>query len=404
MTLDTPQADRVDVAQVQPARNGTGVHSPDMLDVARRLAPELSARATEGEALRSMPTDLVARVKQAGLFRLALPHSLGGFELNPSGLVEVVEELSRADDSDRQQHRVLCLARPAVARDMLGGHVDVASTSMFGPYGQAIPEDHASFAVSGRWPFNSGCPHAEWVQVGVMVMDGSSPRMRGPGVPDWQFAFVPAEAAHIEDTWHAMGLRGTGSHHLSLSAASVPREHLAAPLLDPARHDGPLWRLPGFTLATIMTTGFPLGVARRALDEVTALAVRKTRGDGTRTIAHDGHAQAALASAEGGLRAARSFVFETIGDLWATACAGDVLSVDQRGRMLLASTQAMRAAVAAVDVAFHLAGAGAVYDDQPLQRCFRDIHTANQHLLFSTLRDQEWASVRLGLSEATFFL
>jgi alkylation response protein AidB-like acyl-CoA dehydrogenase len=321
-----------------------------MLDVARRLAPDLSARATEGEALRSMPTDLVARVKQAGLFRLALPRALGGFELNPSRLVEVVEELSRADGSAGWTILIgnstvfFAWLDPAVARDMLGGRVDVASTSMFGPYGQAIPEDHANFAVSGRWPFNSGCPHAEWVQVGVMVMDGSSPRMRGPGVPDWQFAFVPAEAAHIEDTWHAMGLRGTGSHHLSLSAASVPREHLAAPLLDPARHDGPLWRLPGFTLATIMMTGFPLGVARRALDEVTALAVRKTRGDGTRTIAHDGHAQAVLASAEGSLRAARSFVFETIGDLWATACAGDVPSVDQRGRMLLASTQAMRAA------------------------------------------------------------
>jgi alkylation response protein AidB-like acyl-CoA dehydrogenase len=392
----------------------TGLSQTDarrrVLNAARELAPELSARAAEGEALRTMPPDLVARAKRAGLFRLALPRSLGGFELDPATLVEVVEELSRADGSAGWTlligNATLFFAwlEPGVARAMIGTDVDFASTSMFGPFGQAVPISDSDFAVSGRWPFNSGCPHAEWLQVGVMVMDGQTPRLRAPGVQDWRFAFVRRQAADIEDTWRALGLRGTGSHHLSMSAVKVPQEHLAAPLLEPARHAGPLWRLPGFTLATIMMVGFPLGVGRRALDEFATLAGRKARGDGAQTIAQDGYAQAEVAAAEAALRAARSFVFDVIGELWTTACAGDPPSVDQRGRMLLASGQAMRAAVQAVDVVFHLAGASAVYDDQPLQRCFRDIHTANQHLIFSTLRDQEWARVHFGLAEATFFV
>jgi alkylation response protein AidB-like acyl-CoA dehydrogenase len=381
-----------------------------VLGAVRALAPDLSARSAEGEALRTMPADLVARAKQAGLFRLAMPRSLGGFELDPATLVEAVEELSRADGSAGWTiligNATLFFAwlEPGVAQDMIGQDVDFASTSMFGAFGQAVSQSDANFAVSGRWPFNSGCPHAECLQVGVIVMDGQTPRLRAPGVQDWQFAFVPRPAAHIEDTWHALGLRGTGSHHLSLAAVPVPREHLAAPLLEPARHDGPLWRLPGFTLATILMVGFPLGVARRALDEFATLAGRKARGDGGHTIAQDGHVQAELAGAEAGLRAARAFVFDVIGELWTTACAGDPPSLEQRGRMLLASSQAMRAAVHAVDVVFHMAGASAVYDDQPLQRCFRDIHTANQHLIFSTLRDQAWASVHFGLTQPTFFI
>jgi alkylation response protein AidB-like acyl-CoA dehydrogenase len=370
------------------------------LEAVQALAPEFRVRAAEGEALRTMPADLAVRVKRAGLFRLALPRALGGWELDPATLVEIIEQLSCADGSAGwsvfigNSTAFFAWLEPGVARDMIGGDVGFASTSMFGPYGQAVANGADDVAVSGRWPFNSGCPHAEWLQVGVSV----------PGEANWQFAFVPRHLATIEDTWHAMGLRGTGSHHLSMAEVHVPREHLAAPLFEPARHDGPLWRLPGFSLATIFGLGFPLGVARRALDEFSALAGRKSRGDGTRTLSQDGHVQAQVAAAEAGLRAARAFALDTIGEIWMTACAGDPPSVEQRGRLLLVSSQAMRAAVQAVDTSFYLAGAGAVYDDQPLQRCFRDIHTANQHLIFSTLRDQAWASVHFGLAEPTFFI
>lgn len=117
---------------------------------------------------------------------------------------------------------------------------------MWTPLRQATPEPPAHFTVSGRWPFNSGCPHAAWLQVGVFV--AAAPRMPAPGTPDWRFAFVPARSAVIEHTWDGMGLRGTGSHHLSLSGVQVPAEHLAAPFFEVPRHDGPLWRIPLVTL------------------------------------------------------------------------------------------------------------------------------------------------------------
>jgi alkylation response protein AidB-like acyl-CoA dehydrogenase len=381
-----------------------------VLEAARELAPELAARAAEGEALRTMPADLAARAKGTGLFRLALPRALGGLELDPATIVEAVEILSRADGSAGwtvligNSTAFFAWLEPAVAKEMIGNNPDFASTSMFAPMGQAVPEGERQFIVSGRWPFNSGCPHSEWLQTGVMVMDGHIPRFRDKEIPDWRFAFVPRDAAVIEDTWDAVGLRGTGSHHLSISDARVPVEHLAAPLFEPARHEGPLWRLPLFTLAGVFMAGFPLGVARRALDEFTQLARSKFRGAPTDTIAQDGYAQVQLARSEAGVQAARTFVFDVVGQLWDICCAGDAPDLQQRARMLLAANQAMRAAVEAVDALFRLAGAEAVFSDQPLARCFRDMHTANQHILFSGNRDKAFARLQFGIDQASFMI
>lgn len=374
------------------------------------LVPEFRARAGEGERLRTMPADLVGRAKAAGLFRLSLPRSLGGFELDPATTVEIFEEISRADGSAGwtivigNSTAFFAWLDPAVAKELIGDQPDFVSTSMWAPLGQATPGPPGSFNVSGRWPFNSGCPHADWLQVGVMVTDSGAPRTLACGAPDWRFAFIPARSAVIEDTWDAMGLRGTGSHHLALSAVRVPAEQLAAPFFQPARHDGPLWKIPLFTLGAMFLAAVPLGIARRALDDFAAIATEKVRGHAVTSIGHDAGVQCQLAKAEGTLASARSFLYDTIASVWATACQGDAPSLEQRALVLLAANQAVRAAVDAVNRVFHLAGAEAVYASHPLQRCFRDIHTASQHILFSSSRDQTFAKVRLGLDQPTYLI
>jgi alkylation response protein AidB-like acyl-CoA dehydrogenase len=387
---------------------GAGLHAVRL--AVADLVPEFRARAEEGERLQTMPADLVERASAAGLFRLSLPESLGGLELDPATTVEIFEEISRADGSAGwtivigNSTAFFAWLDPAVARDMIRDDPGFVSTSMWAPLGQARPEEPGRFTVSGRWPFNSGCPHADWLQVGVFVSDGGAPRMLASGAPDWRFAFVPAASAVIEDTWDAMGLRGTGSHHLSLSGVTVPAEHLAAPFFGPARHDGPLWRIPMVTQATMYLAAVPLGIARRALDEFVVVAATKLRGPAAQAVGYDAEAQAELTRAEGALAAARSFLFDTIAEIWQTACRGDEPSLDQRARALLAGNQAGRAGAEAVDRVFRLAGASAVFAHHPLQRCFRDVHTAGQHILFSTGRDQAFAKVRLGIDQPTFLI
>jgi indole-3-acetate monooxygenase len=368
------------------------------------LAPDLSARASEAERLRTMPDDLVARVRAAGLFRMALPASLGGLELDPVTMIEVIETLSEADGSGGwtvligNSTAFFAWLDPTVAKEMIGDDLGFCSTSMFGPFGQARSSGEDAFTVSGRWPFNSGCPHAEWLQVGVFVMGEEGPRIRdGGSEPDWRFAFVRRESAVIEDTWDALGLRGTGSHHLTLDEVRVPAEHFAAPIYESARGDGPLSFLGLFDVAAVVMAGFPLGVARRAIDEFTLLARSKFRGNPANTVAGNGHTQMLLSQAESRLRSARLYVHDVAGAVWETCCAGDRPLLPLRAELALATCHAMRTAVEAVDSLYRLAGAEAVFTGHPLERCFRDLHAGSQHIIYSTTQEQQFSRVRLGL-------
>jgi indole-3-acetate monooxygenase len=378
-----------------------------VLLAAQDLAPDLSARASGAEALRTMPDDLVARVREAGLFRMALPASLGGLELDPVTLIEVVETLSAADGSGGwtvligNSTAFFAWLDPTVAKEMIGDDLGFCSTSMFGPLGQARGADEDTFTVSGRWPFNSGCPHSEWLQVGVFVMGEEGPRTRDGGTdPDWRFAFVRRESAVIENTWDALGLRGTGSHHLSLDEVRVPAEHFAAPIYESARRDGPLSFLGLFDVAAVVMAGFPLGVARRAVDEFTVLARSKFRGSPANTVATNGHTQMLLSQAECRLRSARLYVHDVAGAVWESCCAGDRPPTQLRAELALATCHAMRTALEAVDSLYRLAGAEAVFTGHPLERCFRDLHAGSQHIIYSTTQEQQFARVRLGLDPA----
>jgi len=358
-----------------------------------RLAPEISERARETERLRAVPADLMDRIKAAGLCRLALPTSLGGHELDPLTIVELIEDLSKADGSTGWTTLIgnstafTAWLDPEVAARLIGPDPNVSSTSMFGPLGTGVG-DGDTLVVNGRWPFSSGAPNAELIQVGIFVMDGPAPRQRPDGAPDWRFVYVRREEVEIQDTWDAAGLRGTGSHDVVISDLAVPARQTAMPIFDTAPHAGPWWRLPFFCMARTFMVGFPLGVARRALDELEALAPTKRRGVAATTVAEDRVAQVEVARAEGGLQAARAFVFDALDEAWSAASEGSPVPASIDDRVKLATQQAMRAAVDAVDTAYRLGGAGAVYDSHPLQRCFRDIHAANQHIIFS---DENWA-------------
>jgi alkylation response protein AidB-like acyl-CoA dehydrogenase len=129
-------------------------------------------------------------------------------------------------------------------------------------------------------------------------------------------------------------------------------------------------------------SGFPLGVARRALDEFVPLASAKSRR-GPGTLATEQVTQLSVARCEASLRAARAFMFDALGSAWDTALAGDRLSQDQRMAIRLALANAMRVALEVVDTTFALAGGGALYDSSPLQRCWRDLHAGGNHIVFS---------------------
>ena len=362
-----------------------------LLDRADAVAPLLDERAVDAENGATLPREVVAALGEAGLFRLGLPRSLGGWETDPLTFLRVVEKLSYANGSAGwntfigNSSTFFAWLDADVAKELVGDDPDRTSTSVFAPSGQGVP-DGRGYRLSGRWTMNSGCTYATWFCNGFIVMDGAAPRMIGDR-PDSRWAIYPAEGGRIIETWHdPAGLRGTGSHDVVVDDLPVARELTIAPFHEPPVAEGPLYRLPFSTLVHTMMIGFPLGVGRRALDEFSTIARSHTRGGGGRALADDEDVQTRVGLAEAGLRSARAYVIDAVGAAWEQALRGDDVDTVTRANVLLASQQAMRSAVEAADTAFGLLGVSSLRSGHAVARCWRDLHAAAHHIEYS--RDQ----------------
>src|SRR3954469_19627298 len=81
--------------------SGAPMRPPDAspLDAARALGPSIRAAADQIERDRRLPPPLVDALAAAGVFRLLVPRALGGLEVEPAMMIDVVEEIARANGS-----------------------------------------------------------------------------------------------------------------------------------------------------------------------------------------------------------------------------------------------------------------------------------------------------------------
>ncbi len=372
----------------------------DVVKAADLLAPEIAERAAEGERLGCLPPDLFAKLQDAGLIDLMLPKALGGLELDPQTVIDVISTVARADGS--AGFTVLTLnatfyvawLQEEAARTVLAGEPRAVAT-VFTPRGTAVPQDDGSLVVNGRWPFNTGCRNASWFCNGVMVMDGDKPALVPPGRPDWRLVFAPREQCEILDTWDVAGLKGTGSNDTAMTQVRVAPEFTANPIFAKAHHDGPMFRWSFFALMGVQFAGFPLGIARRALDEFVTMAPTKSRG--SKPLAQEQSVQLTVARCEADLRSAKAFVADVIGTAWQRTLAGDEMTMDDRVAVRLATGRAIRAGVEVVDTVFRLAGGAALYNRSPLQRCWRDLNAGSHHGYFSEYHETRVGRALLGV-------
>lgn len=385
--------------------------SPDpttLLEAARGLAPEITSRADEIEANGTLPRDLVEQLRAAGLLSMALPRGLGGAGADARTVVEVVEALAHADASTgwtvliAQNCGFLGWVDPATGREIVRGAPRPVIAGSMAPtgWGVATPGVGANgqpgYLLSGRWSTNSGCRHADYIQVAFFIRDGDRPRIGPNGQPVMRFALVPASAAQVLPTWDVMGLRGTGSDDLVIEGAQVPHTWTFDPVLGTAEHPGGLYQLSFFSYLMTMMAGFPLGVTARALDEFRAIAHGKSRLGTRHSLAADPMIQVRLLRATSQLRAARLLVMDAVTTCWEQAERGPVDPV-ARADLAAAVQHAQRVAASTVEWAFHACGGSAVYATHPLQRCWRDICAAGQHIAFGADIERRTARVDLGL-------
>ena len=377
-----------------------------LVQAALDLGPTLAGMRDEIERERRLPGPLVEQLRDLGFFSLWLGRAYGGPELGLTDFIRVIETLARWDGSvawcvtngGGYARFSGFLTEPVARRIFLEERAVVAGN--MGAIGRAVPVP-GGYRVSGRWAYASGITHSDWVLGGCVVLDeeGTAPR-RGPdGAPDTRIVFFPAVATEMIDTWHVGGLRGTGSHDYRVADLFVPEDHAVTgntPLLS-----GPLYALPRHTAFGVAIAAVPLGIARAALDALRNLTATKTPRIGPAVLRERPVIQGTVGRAEAVLRSARAFLIEACEDAWAVASAGEQPGLEQRALVRLACAQVAEAAKEVVRAAYDAGGGTSVYESCPLQRCFRDVHAAAQHVQVQAGNFETGGRVLLGLEPGT---
>ncbi len=365
------------------------------------LLPVIRARREETECERRLPRDIVNRLVESGIFGLAVPRALGGAEFDLPDQLRVIETLSSADGSTGW------CAMIALGNGVFAGYMpEVGAQEVFAdpcrptaasiaPAGSAVAVD-GGFRVSGRWRFASGIEHSEWVLGGCVVVDGEEIEASSREQPQMAQVFMRVDEVQIHDTWYVSGLCGTGSHDFEATEVFVPDERVV-PIFDATKHrPDPLYQVPVLPLFSAHVAAVGLGIARSALDELMQLSIEKTPSFSATRMADKPVTQIEIARAEASLGGARSFLYDTLDDLWQTVAAGLEPTRRQHALCRIAAVQASETAAEVTRTVSVLAGGTSIYASSSLQRHARDADAVTHHVTQSPQMWEESGRVLMG--------
>ncbi|MGV9878635.1 acyl-CoA dehydrogenase family protein [Streptomyces sp. NPDC003006] len=353
------------------------------LDRVKAIAPVVREHREQAERDRVTPTPVIDVLRANGLHRMWVGRHFGGGNVSLTTGSAVLRQLARLDASVAWQMgvqgaigRLSDYLPEAAAHAVFAEHTGLVVGSVR-PAGRAraVP---GGYRLTGTWPFASGSAHADWLVCAAQVPDGA-PRM----------LFVPRSAVRPRDTWHSLGLRGTGSNHFDVDDAFVPEEFTvdgAAMLRPPPSRASRAYAIGYYDFGPFTSASTVLGIAQDAVETFRELL--SDSGTAPGGTVHAGYARAQM-------RVRRTAL------LLADA-ARRVSAHGQNGGEPLSALVKLTAATvaedatAAVDSLYDLAGARAVYTSGRLERCFRDIHTAVKHITLSSAHFETVGQYLLG--------
>ena len=369
-----------------------GISYEEMLSRARSLLPAFAERAADCEKQRRLTDDNERDLHRTGLFRVLQPASVGGAELDLGIIVDVCAEIAKVCPSTSwnfgnlaSHHWMLGYFDPETQDEIWDVSPDtLIATSLAFPGGRGQKVE-GGWVVTGRWPLSSGIDNSDWNMLGFQVREAEG----GP-VVDNRFALVHRSEYEIIDTWHAMGLAGTGSKHVACSKLFVPdRRSISAwtfngkPHPGSKRHAGPLFRLPLLALGPYVLTGVMLGCAKGAY-EMTVGDARKRNATNTGVPVNASQAiQIKVAEASARIAAAEMMMKAVCKHAMDSVRAGREVTQDEKVRYRRDAFFSTRLCLEAVDLMMVVAGSGGLYQTSAMQRLFRDAHAANAHVMFS---------------------
>ncbi|MDA5195026.1 acyl-CoA dehydrogenase family protein [Govanella unica] len=359
-----------------------------LVERARAMFPTLRNRAVETEKRRSITPAAMQEFADAGFFKIMQPKAFGGYEMGVDVLVDVVIEIAKGCGSSAWivdlmtlHNWLMGLYGPELQEEIFVNSGYGVMPSAMSP-GTAVPTDGGYF-VSGNWPYVSGIDHGKWAALNARVENGAD------GPPDMRFFVLAAEDYGIEDNWHVLGLRGTGSKIVVADRAFVPN-HRVMSLTDAEKHGAPgaavsdspmfsgkITRVPVFCLGVVaIGVGLAEGVISDFLDRVKS-RVNFVRGGPQQT--QWAATQIKLATAKARLEAAKQLLVTSARDLMQKIESGETLSIEYRASCRMHAVEVLKICTELTDSLMYDAGTGAIFDGEPLQRAFRDMHALHSH-------------------------
>ncbi|HEX3635017.1 MAG TPA: acyl-CoA dehydrogenase family protein [Paraburkholderia sp.] len=360
------------------AENQEPSQGPVTLDA---LIDEIERRRDEFDGLSHVPRDMVAKMKRAGIYRASTPRRFGGDALPPPRFLEILERLAIADGSTAwvaafgsANTYLAALPIETQAKIYARGPDQVFAGGLYPP--QKAERTEGGFSVSGQWRFASGCKGADWIGVGIGGVPPTAQNEPDAGKPFT--AVFPAKEVEIVDNWNVVGMQGTGSHDLRLKDTFVESDWTFV-RGGVALIDEPLYRYPAIAYQAQVHGVCNLGLARAALDLLASMSGATKTTTGAPRLADRAYYRAGLAKAEANLRSARAFFFDAAEQAWATLIAGDPVLPAQANLLRLSATHAAQTGAEVVMQAYQMAGIGAIYRENRMQRLVRDSMVVTQH-------------------------
>ncbi|MFI1582237.1 acyl-CoA dehydrogenase family protein [Embleya sp. NPDC020630] len=365
--------------------DGGPVDGATILANARAVAPVLREEADANERGRRLTPRAVDALRSTGVFRMAMPRAWGGPEVDIRTQTRIVEELSAADGaagwcamigSDGGYYS--SALDDAVGRKLYPD-LDSITAGWIVPAGRLHRVD-GGYRLTGRWQFGSGCTHADVIIGGAIVYEDGAPAHTDDGRPEARVALLRAEQFEILDTWHTTGLAGSGSHDYRIDDVLVPAEQtFRFRDLRERRREGVLYAWPGMFFANL--PGVPLGIARAALEAAEDLLADKIAVPEMRPAREDPRVRTGVAQAHAMVGAARSHLYDVLGELWSALEQGTEPSLRLRAALVGGYMHTIRTCRDAAGVLSDVVGSASIYRGCPIERHTRDLTTISQHLM-----------------------
>jgi alkylation response protein AidB-like acyl-CoA dehydrogenase len=385
-------------------REGTVAQA--LLQAVERIRPVIEQHAESAEANRRLSDSVYDAMYQAGLFAMLAPKAHEGLELHPVEAIQVWEAVARID-SAAAWNLVMNQAISAYAawlpaegvRELFRDGPPTTAGALNPP--AAARRVEGGWRITGQVPFGSGCHNARWLAMPAVEMDGDRPKVdAATGKPKPFAVFFPRSEAEILDTWHTIGMRGTGSTDYAVHDLFVPDRMTApvGPLGQPAPgFEGPLFRMWPWT-AILGETTVSVGVAAEAVDQAVLLCRTKTAAYNVTPLREQQLVQHQMGKAKARVEASRDTLHRAASAAYGeVARSGAGLSSDAKIRLQLAVCFAAEACAKAVRFVNDAVGASSIRLEKPFQRHFRDAHVLLQHSSKSSTRYASAGRLMFGL-------